>query len=361
MVTFRKVGPDLCVAQRQVQTQRGPLVRAEGYHITIQCNVSGYQQSQVQNFEWSIFRPAQPTLKIQIISTASSDFPYAVYGKRVQNNEVYTQRINGDSALLHITKLQKTDEGKYECHTPNTDHVYHGSYHAMMSLAVIADTLSAVSVPQTLNKVEGDSLELSCEVSKQTSQHTHVAVAWYLQKGDQNLEVISLTRDFILHSGARYKERQASGDVRLDKIGVTSFKLSICKLQVFDQGEFYCEAREWVQDPDKSWYNIAHKFTENTTVYIKPAGIQVFNSDSLQDKDQSLFTGTLDAHANLEDILSLHCKPTADLMEKSIIALLGQEHIQQISSICQVASLQKLQWLKKFKSHRFVFGNSLCG
>ncbi|XP_038658212.1 immunoglobulin superfamily member 2-like [Scyliorhinus canicula] len=272
---------DLSVAQRQVQTQRGPLVRTEGYHITIQCNVSGYQESQVQNFEWSIFQPDQPSLKIQIISTASSDFPYAAYSKRVQNNEIYIQRIKADSVLLHITKLQKTDEGKYECHTPNMDRVYHGSYRAMMTLA-----------------------------------------------------------DFILHSGARYKQRQASGDVRLDKIGVTSFKLSICKLQVFDQGEFYCEAREWVQDPDKSWYNIAHKFTENTTVYIKPARIQgIHFYCRLQDKDQSLFTGTLDAHANLEDILSLHCNPTADLMERNIIALLGQEHAQQLSSIYRVVSL----------------------
>ncbi|GCB69291.1 hypothetical protein scyTo_0008362 [Scyliorhinus torazame] len=263
---------DSCAAQRQVELQEGPLVRTEGRHMTIQCDVSGYQGVSEQNFEWSIFRPAQPTLKIQIISTASSDFPYAVYGKRVQNNEVYTQRINGDSALLHITKLQKTDEGKYECHTPNTDSVYWGSYHAMMNLIVIPDTLSVVSVPQTLDKVEGDSLELSCEVSKQTSQHTHVAVTWYLQKGDQNLEVISLTRDFILRPGESFKQRQASGDVRLDKIGVTSFKLTISKLQKSDQGEFYCEGTEWIQDLDKSWFDLTDKRTERTTVNVKSIG-----------------------------------------------------------------------------------------
>ncbi|XP_067849043.1 immunoglobulin superfamily member 3-like [Heptranchias perlo] len=263
---------DLCTAQRQVKLQEGPLVRAEGRHITIQCDVSGYQQSPEQNFEWSISRPDKPDLKIQIISTKDPNFSYAIYGKRVMNKEIYIERIKGDSVLLHITNLQKSDEGVYECFTPNTDSVYWGSYSAVMNLTVISDTLSATSVPQTLNKVEGDSLELVCEVSKQTSQHTHVAVTWYLQKGDQNLTVISLTRDFVLYSGEAYKQRQASGDVRLDKIGATSFKLTIYKLQTSDQGEFYCEGTEWIQDLDKSWQVMTNKRTEKTTVNVKSIG-----------------------------------------------------------------------------------------
>ncbi|XP_078088787.1 immunoglobulin superfamily member 3-like [Mustelus asterias] len=259
----------MCAAQRHVQVQDGPLVRAEGYHITIWCNVSGYSGSTQQNFEWSIYLPSAPERQIQIVSTNDPDYPYAVYGSRVRNKEVYVERIDGDSALLHITNLQLADTGEYECHTPNTESTYWGSYNAKGNLTVIPDTLSAVSVPQTLSKVEGDSLELVCEVSKQTFQHTHVAVAWYLQKGDQNLKVISLTRDFILRSGESFKQRQASGDVRLDKIGVTSFKLTIYQLQASDQGEFYCEAREWIQDPDRSWYTIATKRTDKTMVNIK--------------------------------------------------------------------------------------------
>ncbi|XP_067896829.1 immunoglobulin superfamily member 3-like [Heterodontus francisci] len=265
---------DPCTAQRQVKLQEGPLVRAEGRHVTIQCDVSGYQLSLVQNFEWSIFYLDKPERKIQIISTRDDGFPYAVYGARVRNNEIYIERIKGDSVLLHITNLQKSDEGEYECYTPNTDSAYWGSYNALMNLTVISDTLSATSVPRTLDKVEGDSLELLCEVSKQTSQHTHVAVTWYLQKGDQNLEVISLTRDFILRPGKSYKQRQESGDVRLDKIGVNLFKLTIYKLQMSDQGNFYCEGTEWIQDLDKSWHDLTNKRTENTTVNVKSIGNQ---------------------------------------------------------------------------------------
>ncbi|XP_072441318.1 immunoglobulin superfamily member 3 [Chiloscyllium punctatum] len=259
----------MCAAQRHVQVQEGPLIRAEGYHVTIWCNVSGYAGSTQQNFEWSIYLPSAPERQIQIVSTNDPGYPYAVYAERVQNNEVYVERIDGDSALLHITNLQLRDTGEYECHTPNTEATYWGSYNAKGNLTVIPDTLSATSVPQTLDKVEGDSLELVCEVSKQTAQHTHVAVTWYIQKGNQNLKVISLTRDFILRSGDSYKQRQASGNVRLDKIGATSFKLTIYKLQAFDQGEFYCEAREWIQDPDRSWFTIATKRTDKTIVNIK--------------------------------------------------------------------------------------------
>ncbi|XP_051871288.1 immunoglobulin superfamily member 3-like [Pristis pectinata] len=259
----------LCTAQRRVQVQEGPLIRTEGYHITIWCNVSGYSGSTQQNFEWSIYLPSAPERQIQMVSTNDPNYAYAVYASRVRNKEVYVERIDRDSALLHITKLQLEDAGEYECHTPNTESTYWGSYNAKGNLTVIPDTLSATSVPQTLNKVEGDSLELVCEVSEQTPYHTHVAVTWYLQKGEQSLKVISLTRDFILRPGESYKQRQASGDVRLDKIGATSFKLTIYKLQAFDQGDFYCEAREWIQDPDKSWYTIATKRSDRTTVNIK--------------------------------------------------------------------------------------------
>ncbi|XP_060689576.1 immunoglobulin superfamily member 3 [Hemiscyllium ocellatum] len=265
---------DSCSAQRRVKVQKGPLVRAEGHHITIQCDVSGYQGSPQQNFEWSLFRPDKPTLKIQIISTNDPVFSYAVFGGRVQKNEIYIERLKGDSVLLHITKLQKSDEGTYECATPSTDDVYWGSYSAVTNLTVIPDTLSATLAPQTLDKVEGDSLELLCEVSKETSQHTHVAVTWYIQKGDQNLTVISLTKDFILRSGDSYKQRQTSGDVRLDKIGVTSFKLTISKLQMSDQGDYFCEGAEWIQDLNKSWYGLSSKNTEGTTVNVKSIGNQ---------------------------------------------------------------------------------------
>uniref|UniRef100_F7ASL1 Immunoglobulin superfamily member 3 n=1 Tax=Monodelphis domestica TaxID=13616 RepID=F7ASL1_MONDO len=265
--------PSPCVvsAQRQVTVQEGPLYRTEGSHITIWCNVSGFQGPSEQNFQWSIYLPSAPEREVQIVSTIDPSFPYAIYTQRVRTGKIYVERIQGNSALLHITELQARDAGEYECHTPNTDERYFGSYSAKMNLIVIPDSLQATATPQTLQKVEQDSLELTCDVATETSQHSHLSVTWYRQRaGEKPVEVISLSRDFVLHSSSEYAQRQTLGEVRLDKLGETTFRLTVYHLQTSDQGEFYCEAAEWIQDPDKSWYPMTLKRSEGTVVNVQP-------------------------------------------------------------------------------------------
>ncbi|KAL8190707.1 UNVERIFIED_CONTAM: hypothetical protein K2H54_059623 [Gekko kuhli] len=253
-----------------VTVQKGHLYRAEGYHITIGCNVSGYGGPFEQTFQWFVYWPSAPKREMQLISTSDSSFPYAVYAQRVKAGEIYVERIRGDSVLLHITKLQAKDAGEYECHTPNTDGSYFGDYSAKTSLLVIPDTLSATMKPQDLTQDEGDSLELICEVSTATAQHTHLSVAWYLVQGDgEDQEILSLSRDFVLIAGSSYNQRVSSGDIRLDKIGDKKYKLSIVKILPSDQGKIYCEAVEWIQDPDETWKDIARKQTNKTSLTVR--------------------------------------------------------------------------------------------
>lgn len=117
-----------------VSIQKGRLYRARGYHITIWCNVSGYQGPKEQNFEWSIYLPSHPTREMQIVSTADSSFTYAMYSESVTSERIYIERLQGDSVLLHITELQDRDAGEYECYTPSTDRGYLGTYSAKMHL-----------------------------------------------------------------------------------------------------------------------------------------------------------------------------------------------------------------------------------
>ncbi|XP_021257997.1 immunoglobulin superfamily member 3 isoform X2 [Numida meleagris] len=260
----------MVVAQRHVAVQEGPLYRTEGSHVTLWCKVSGYQGPAEQTFQWSIYLPSASEREVQIVSTADPSFPYAIYTQRVRAQEIYVERVQGDAVLLHITELQDRDAGEYECHTPNTDERYFGSYSAKTNLTVIPDSLRVTAVPQTLHRVERDSLELKCEVSKSTAQHSHVSIAWYRQRGGEApVEIISLSRDFVLRAGGTYAQRHATGDVRLDKVGETTSKLTIYNLHPSDQGEFYCEAAEWIQDPDNSWYAMTRKRSQGTIVNVQ--------------------------------------------------------------------------------------------
>ncbi|XP_077435559.1 immunoglobulin superfamily member 3 isoform X1 [Vanacampus margaritifer] len=262
------------VAQRVVMVQSGPLIRTEGSHVTIWCNVTGYKEGVEQDFEWSMYLPSVLDREIRIVSTAQSNYAYAVYAQRVNSKDIYVERLSRDSAMLHITKVQANDQGLFECYTPNTDGHYLGSYSARTNLTVIADSLAVSAPAQTLSKVEGDTLQMTCEVTRTTMQHTHLSVGWYLKAPDDvsapPQELLTLSKDFVLRSGGPYRQRMAAGDLRLDKTSATSYRLTIHKLQPVDQGLLYCQAAEWIQDADGSWFAMTRKQSDKTPLRIQP-------------------------------------------------------------------------------------------
>ncbi|XP_068184841.1 immunoglobulin superfamily member 3 [Antennarius striatus] len=264
----------VAVAQRVVTVQEGPLIRTEGSHVTIWCNVTGYKEGVEQDFEWSVYLPSVPDREIRIVSTAQPNYAYAIYAQRVNSKEIYVERLSRDSAVLHITKAQAKDQGLFECYTPNTDGRYLGSYSARTNLTVIADSLTVTAPAQTLSKVEGDTLQLTCEVSRTTVQHTHLSVGWYLRSPEDASaspqELVTLSRDFVLRSGGPYRQRMAAGDLRLDKTSATAYRLTIHKLQPVDQGLLYCQAAEWIQDADGSWFAMTRKQSDKTQLRIQP-------------------------------------------------------------------------------------------
>lgn len=147
--------------------------------------------------------------------------------------------------------------------------------HVSSITPVIPDTLNVTSVAQSLNKVEGDTLQLTCEVTRQTAQHSHLSVGWFLRSPERDSspqDLVMLSRDFVLRAGNPYKQRFAFGDLRLDKTSSASYRLSIYRLQPADQGLLYCEAAEWIQDPDQSWYAMTRKQSEKTMVKVQPTG-----------------------------------------------------------------------------------------
>lgn len=257
------------------EVQAGPLYRVEGSSLSISCKVSGLTPSPgaSNDFEFRVRKPTNPNLEYNIISTKVEDFAYAVYGRRVRNEEITLKHVDPNSVVFEIQNLEKTDEGDYECSVINPpDASYLGTYNGITTVKVIDNSLSvSSSAPASLIHTEGDALSLSCQVSSSTVQHTHLSFTWFLRKNpeDTGRPLISMDRDFTLMPGEGFEERYKAGLIRLDKIGEVTYRLKMSQLQMSDQGALYCEAQEWIQDPDRSWYSIALKAARETHLTVK--------------------------------------------------------------------------------------------
>ncbi|XP_042586535.1 immunoglobulin superfamily member 2-like [Cyprinus carpio] len=260
---------DLCSGKHLVQIQEGPLYRVKGYPISISCNVTGFKGPAKQDFQFIV---KKPNMDLNMISTIDPNFPYRVFSDRVRIKDIEIQMLSGSSVLLRIKNLLEEDAGDLVCETPNTDGEYFGNYAAETKLNVIADTLEASysgSPSQSLS--EGDPLQLECQVSSQTFQHTHLSVTWFLHgEEDENPRpIITLDKDLTVRPGAGFEDRYRAGLIGMDKVEDTTYRLKMPQVQQSDQGKFYCKAIEWIQDPDRSWTQIAYKNTTACNVEVK--------------------------------------------------------------------------------------------
>ncbi|KAK7153584.1 hypothetical protein R3I94_007082 [Phoxinus phoxinus] len=319
---------DLCYGQREVQIQEGPLYRVQGYPIFISCNVSGFKGSSQQDFE---FKVKKSNMLINIISTKEEDFPYAIFSNRVREKDIEIERLSGSSVLLRIKNLLKGDEGDIFCQTPNTDGAYFGSYEAETKLNVIEDNLKASysgSSSQSLS--EGDLLQLECQVSSETYQHTHLSVSWFLhsEADEDPRPIITLDKDLTVKPGAGFEDRYRAGLISMDKVEDTTFRLKMLQVQQSDQGNIYCKAIEWIQDPDRSWTQIAHKTSTPCNVEVKQVVAPEAGSFSVYMKASN-------GPQQVGDALDIHCSVKAQSLPGhlfSVTWLKNQKSVAQIGS-----------------------------
>ncbi|KAF6738617.1 Immunoglobulin superfamily member 2 [Oryzias melastigma] len=256
----------LCEARVNTEVQVGPLYRVVDTRLSISCKASGYPADKRTDFEFRVERPSRPGLPYNVISSADPDYAFASHNVRVAKKEIDLIHQSQSQVVFVIEKLLKEDEGEYECISVTTETVLDGIFSAKTVVKVIDDSLS-VSLRDSATSMsfkEGEALSLTCQASSDTLQHTHLSVIWFLHKeGAQNPQpIISLSRDFTLIPGEDFKQRYKEGAVNLDKIGESTYRLEMTELQLSDQGQIYCQAQEWIQDPDRSWYSINQKDTE---------------------------------------------------------------------------------------------------
>ncbi|XP_041835532.1 immunoglobulin superfamily member 8 [Melanotaenia boesemani] len=283
---------------RDVFLPNGPLFRVAGFPLSLPCSVSGYEGPRTQEFEWFQYRDDSGGRQIGVVSTRDKGFPYVPFQARVRNGEVRVERDSGDKVRLVIQRLRAEDQGKYECYTPSTDSTYQGNYSASVTVKVIPDTLQ-VSFTRSLTgqpMPEGAELTLTCSASIQSEQLTHLSITFGKRgsgeasssgaRGEVSnvREIISIDKFLGVVPGRLYKKRYDDGEITLEKRngegGQGVYMMKMRAVQPDDTGSYFCEASQWILDPDRSWQRIAQRTLDigNLTVQQLAESLSVASS-----------------------------------------------------------------------------------
>lgn len=115
-------------AKVNTEVQAGPLYRVVGSELSISCNVSGFRSENItKEIQFRVKKPAKAT-EINIISTGDPHFSYSMYKSRVRSDEITLKHENPNSVLFKIQRLEKGDEGEYDCSVVNHESNYDGRY-----------------------------------------------------------------------------------------------------------------------------------------------------------------------------------------------------------------------------------------
>lgn len=264
---------------RDVTLPVGPLYRVAGFPVSLPCVVSGYEGSRTQDFEWFLYRDDAGGRQMGVVSTRDPGFPYAPFQSRVRNGEVRVERDAGDRVRLVIHRLRTEDQGKYECYTPSTDSTYQGNYSASVTVKVIPDTLQ-ISYSRSLTGQplpEGAELTLSCSGSIQSEQLTHLSVVFGKRSGtSDDTEIISIDKMLGVVPGRLYQRRYEDGEITLEKRSVEGgqdqYVMKMRGVRAEDRGSYFCEASQWILDPDRSWQKIAQRTLDIGNLTVNKLG-----------------------------------------------------------------------------------------
>ncbi|KAM9534381.1 LOW QUALITY PROTEIN: immunoglobulin superfamily member 8 [Salvelinus alpinus] len=289
MASWRRTAALICLQWvfqytlcREVTLPSGPLYRVAGFSLSIPCAVSGYEGSRTQDFEWFLYREDSQGRQMGVISTRDPGFPYAPFQARVRSGEVRVERDSGDKARLVFQRLHADDQGRYECYTPSTDSKYQGNYSASVAVKVIPDTL-LISYSRSLTgqPVPEGGITLTCSAAVQSKQHTHLSITFGVRVGGSGLgsgtprEIIAIDKELSVTPGRgdSYQKRYDDGEITLVKkveIGRDVYVMRLSAVPPEDSGAYFCEASQWILDPDGAWQKIAQRTLEIGNLTVQP-------------------------------------------------------------------------------------------
>uniref|UniRef100_A0A8C8SWN2 Immunoglobulin superfamily member 8 n=1 Tax=Pelusios castaneus TaxID=367368 RepID=A0A8C8SWN2_9SAUR len=208
----------------------------------------------------------------------------AIIGESYANRQVGRRHVSlqkltptPGSYRLRIESAQPGDMGTYHCMTqayvrsPDTQLQEVASSRSqglkvhMKSEAVVLKAYAWLPIPSTYR---GDTADLLCNISVESTQAVHVAVSWWVEvaAGDEESQgrmVASVSREGV----AELSRRASGGDMSVDKVGPECHRLRLHGVQPSDEGRYHCAVTAWVRYPDRSWYNARTVKSNSITVY----------------------------------------------------------------------------------------------
>nr|XP_054592021.1 immunoglobulin superfamily member 8 isoform X2 [Nothobranchius furzeri] len=166
---------------------------------------------------------------------------------------------------------------------------------SLSKLPVIPDTLQ-ISYKRSLTGQpvpEGAELTLTCLASIQSEQLTHLSITFGKRDGEdasgdgtkgEVREIISIDKLLGVIPGQLYKTRYDDGEITLEKRngegGQGVYVMKMMAVQPEDSGSYFCEASQWIRDPDRSWQKIAQRTLDigNLTVQQLAKSLSVTSS-----------------------------------------------------------------------------------
>ncbi|XP_074837155.1 immunoglobulin superfamily member 8 [Carettochelys insculpta] len=232
----------------------------------------------------------------------------AIVGESYANSQVGRRQISlqklppaPGAYRLRIESAQPGDVGTYHCvarayvRSPNAQLQEVASSRSqglkvhMKSEAVVLEVYAWLPVPATYR---GDTVELLCNISVESTQAVHLAVSWWVEltvEGEepQGQMVASVSREGVAELG----RRASGGDMSVDKVGPQCHRLRLHGVQPSDEGKYHCAVTAWVRSPDHSWYNAGAVKSNSITVYPYALAMDTLFLPLIVGIASALFTG----------------------------------------------------------------------
>lgn len=146
---------------------------------------------------------------------------------------------------------------------------------ASVSLSSLTESNITVALSSNSSEVlEGNAIQLTCSVHTTTGPLS-VVWQWTDKQGTEPVqEVASVDRDGTVWHSPAYKERSSYGEIRVEKVRGDTFSLALYNAVPGDQGQYHCNATEWLHtgtEPELNWEKIGER-SATKTITVKTVG-----------------------------------------------------------------------------------------